>query len=36
MWRTIGAGQIWHGEVINRRKDGSLYTKKWTNHACSG
>jgi len=30
MWRTIGAGQIWHGEVINRRKDGSLYTEEMT------
>lgn len=25
MWKTIGQGRIWHGEVCNRRKDGQLY-----------
>ncbi len=25
MWRTIAAGDVWHGQVCNRRKDGSLY-----------
>lgn len=25
MWRTIGSGEIWHGDVCNRAKDGSLY-----------
>jgi PAS domain S-box-containing protein len=25
MWRTISQGLIWHGELCNRRKDGSLY-----------
>ncbi len=30
MWDTILAGQIWQGEVINRRKDGSLYTEELT------
>ncbi len=25
MWSTILRGEVWHGEVINRRKDGSLY-----------
>lgn len=25
MWRTIGSGKTWHGEVCNRAKDGSLY-----------
>jgi signal transduction histidine kinase len=25
MWATILAGRIWRGELINRRKDGSLY-----------
>lgn len=26
MWRTIRAGLTWHGEIMNKRKDGSLYT----------
>ncbi|WP_135079589.1 GGDEF domain-containing phosphodiesterase [Terasakiella sp. SH-1] len=25
MWQEISSGKIWHGEVTNRRKDGSLY-----------
>lgn len=25
MWQTITTGQVWHGEVCNRAKDGSLY-----------
>jgi PAS domain S-box-containing protein len=27
LWQTILAGRTWHGEMINRRKDGSLYTE---------
>jgi len=26
-WQTILAGRPWHGEMINRRKDGSLYSE---------
>ncbi|MHA6259234.1 sensor domain-containing protein [Sporosarcina sp. CAU 1771] len=25
MWATIGQGKMWHGELCNRKKDGSLY-----------
>lgn len=28
MWTTINRGQVWHGETINRRKDGNLYTEE--------
>ena len=28
LWNTILSGQIWRGETINRRKDGSLYTEE--------
>ncbi len=30
MWETIMSGQIWHGEMINRHQDGSLYTEEMT------
>ena len=28
LWATILKGEIWHGELINRRKDGSLYSEQ--------
>ena len=30
MWTTITSGNVWHGEIVNRRKDGSLYTEEMT------
>jgi PAS domain S-box-containing protein len=30
MWDTILRGQVWHGELINKRKDGRLYTEEMT------
>jgi len=30
LWATIKAGQSWHGELVNRRKDESLYTQELT------
>ncbi len=30
MWETICAGNVWHGELTNRRKDGSLYLEEMT------
>lgn len=30
MWRTIAHGRIWHGDVKNRKKDGSEYWLKAT------
>ena len=30
LWETILAGNVWHGEIISRRKDGSLYTEEQT------
>ncbi|MCB0191849.1 MAG: GAF domain-containing protein [Anaerolineae bacterium] len=26
IWSTISAGKVWHGRLINRKKDGTLYT----------
>jgi PAS domain S-box-containing protein len=28
LWETILDGRAWHGELVNRRKDGSLYTEQ--------
>ncbi|MDM8535301.1 cache domain-containing protein [Desulfobacterales bacterium HSG17] len=30
MWQTITAGGVWHGRLVNRRKDLSLYTEEAT------
>lgn len=30
MWKTVVAGDVWQGETINRRKDGSLYVEDQT------
>ena len=30
MWQAILFGQVWHGELINRRKDGTLYHDEMT------
>jgi PAS domain S-box-containing protein len=30
LWDTINAGNVWQGEIINRRKDGKLYTEDMT------
>ena len=30
IWEAITAGKTWQGEVINRRKDGSLYVEEMT------
>ena len=30
IWNTALAGNIWHGQIINRRKDGLLYTEETT------
>ncbi len=30
LWETVRAGEVWQGELINRRKDGSLYPEDMT------
>jgi diguanylate cyclase (GGDEF)-like protein/PAS domain S-box-containing protein len=30
LWQTIAAGEVWHGELMNRRKDGSHYLEEMT------
>jgi len=30
LWDTILAGEVWRGELVNKRKDGSLYSEEQT------
>ena len=30
LWATILDGKVWSGEIVNRRKDGALYTEEMT------
>lgn len=30
LWETVLSGQVWQGELVNRRKDGSLYNEEMT------
>lgn len=30
MWQTILSGEVWHGDMVNKRKDGSLYNEEMT------
>jgi two-component system cell cycle sensor histidine kinase/response regulator CckA len=30
MWQTISSGQVWHGRLVNKKKDGSLFTEEAT------
>ena len=30
LWETISAGQVWHGHIVNKKKDGTLYTEETT------
>gem|GEM_PF-1530200 len=30
LWQTILNGKVWHNEMVNRRKDGILYTEEMT------
>jgi len=30
LWETISAGRVWHGTLVNRRADGTLYDEEMT------
>ncbi|HUC83951.1 MAG TPA: PAS domain S-box protein, partial [Candidatus Acidoferrales bacterium] len=30
IWRAVLAGRVWHGELINKRKDGTCYNEEMT------
>lgn len=30
LWETVLSGRVWRGEIINRRKDGTLFTEEQT------
>jgi PAS domain S-box-containing protein len=30
MWQVVSNGGTWHGQIVNRRRDGSLYTEEQT------
>jgi diguanylate cyclase (GGDEF)-like protein/PAS domain S-box-containing protein len=30
MWETLLAGEVWHGEMYNRRRDGTVYAEEQT------
>jgi len=30
LWETVTAGKVWHEELVNRRKDGTLYNEEMT------
>jgi len=36
LWKTITTGQIWHGELINRKKNGELYWEYATISSITG
>ena len=35
LWATMLAGRAWRGRLINRRKDGTLYTEEATSRRCA-